>query len=349
MSAGQLLIVGFEGRTLPNDLAQRLREERVGGTILFARNLGTPAEVAALVDAMGAAASAGPPPIVSIDQEGGRVQRLKAPLAVWPPMATVAARGDERMCEAVGRGLGEELRLFGFNVDYAPVLDVRSNPANQVIGDRAFGSTPETATRLALAFWRGLEASGMRGCGKHFPGHGDTVGDSHLELPRLDASIERLRAVELPPFVAAVRAGMGMLMTAHVVFSAVDDRPATLSHHWIQRLLREDLGFRGVVLSDDLDMKAVADHYPVREVIFEALAAGVDAFLACRDPEIQRQAEQALDEASRSSALAERVTDAQKRLRQFRTTLAPVRSVGAERLARALPDLAHEALADSIR
>lgn len=344
-SPGELLIVGFEGLRPPDELSARIAAGRVGGVILFARNLGAPAEVAALVEGLGRAAPAGPSLIVAIDQEGGRVQRLKSPLTVWPPMARLAAPDDPALSEAVGRALGAELRLFGVNVDFAPVLDVRTNPQNQVIGDRAFGETADAVARHALAFWRGLESAGVRGCGKHFPGHGDTLQDSHLELPRIEAPIERLRAVELPPFAAAVEAGVPMIMTAHIVFSGVDERPATMSRAWIDGVLRGELGFRGVVVSDDLDMKAVAGRFPVEEAVRESIAAGVDAFLACRDPEIQRLAEEALVRASQDALLGPRVAESLARLRAFRATLAPARPVDAATLARSLPDAANQALA----
>ena len=345
----ELLIIGFEGLTAPDALLARISSGGLAGVILFARNLGSPSEVAALVEELGRATPPdGPPIIVSIDQEGGRVQRLKAPLTVWPPMATVAARADLELTESVGRAVGGELRLFGINVDFAPVLDVRTNPANQVIGDRAFGDEAATVERQALAFWRGLESAGVRGCGKHFPGHGDTHQDSHLELPRIQVSMERLRAVELPPFAAAVRAGVPMLMTAHIVYGGLDERPATMSSWWIKRVLRGELGFQGVVVSDDLDMKAVNGRYPVEEVVRESLAAGVDAFLACRDPEIQRLAEEALARASTDPALSRRFDEAVGRMRAFRRTLSPARPVDAATLARALPDAAHQALAEKL-
>jgi beta-N-acetylhexosaminidase len=186
--AGELLIVGFEGKTAPSDLLARIAAGRVGGVVLFARNLGTPDEIAALTAALQAAApGSGPPLLVSVDQEGGRVQRIKAPLTLWPPMARVAALGDLAYTEAVGRAVGAEVAALGFNVDWAPVLDVHTNPDNPVIGDRAFGSGAAAATAQALAFWRGLEAAGVRGCGKHYPGHGDTATDSHLTLPKVEA------------------------------------------------------------------------------------------------------------------------------------------------------------------
>jgi beta-N-acetylhexosaminidase len=344
-SPAELLIVGFEGLRAPDDLLARVGAGRVGGVILFARNLGSTAEVAQLVDGLGRAAPPGPPLLVSIDQEGGRVQRLKSPLTEWPPMARLGARDDEALSEAVGRALGAELRMFGINVDFAPVLDVRTNPQNQVIGDRAFGETAEMVARHGLAFWRGLEAAGVRGCAKHFPGHGDTLQDSHLELPRLERTMEQLRAIELAPFARAVAAGVPMMMTAHIVYGGVDERPATMSAALIDGLLRKQLGFRGVVVSDDLDMKAVADRFSVEEVVREALSAGVDCFLACRDPDVQRQAEEALVHAARDPRLAPRVEESLSRMRALRTTLAPAHPVDAAVLARSLPDPDHQALA----
>jgi beta-N-acetylhexosaminidase len=348
LTPAELLIVGFEGLRAPDDLLARVAAGRVGGVILFARNLGSPIEVAQLVDGLGRAAPPGPALIVSIDQEGGRVQRLKSPLTEWPPMARLGERGDEALTESVGRALGEELRLFGFNMDFAPVLDVRTNPQNQVIGDRAFGASAAQVERHALAFWRGLEAAGVRGCGKHFPGHGDTLQDSHLELPRVERSIAELREVELKPFARAADAGMPMIMTAHVVYPNVDQKPATMSAAWIDELLRRDLGFRGVVVSDDLDMKAVAGRFSVEEVVRESLAAGVDCFLACRDPEVQRLAEEALVKAARDPDLGPRVDQAVARMRTLRGMLAPARPADASVLARALPNQEHQALAQRL-
>ncbi|HZS40213.1 MAG TPA: beta-N-acetylhexosaminidase [Polyangia bacterium] len=346
--AGELLIIGFEGPRPSKELLGRIAEGRIGGVVLFARNLGTLDEIAALTRELQSAVPPGAPPlVVSLDQEGGRVQRIKAPLAVWPPMAQVGARGDEALSQAVGRALGAELHAIGFNVDYAPVLDVHTNPQNPIIGDRAFATEPAEAARQALAFWRGLEAAGVRGCGKHFPGHGDTATDSHLELPRVDAAEPRLRAVELAPFAAAVRAGVPMIMTAHVVYPAIDARPATLSRRWLDDILRRELGFGGVILSDDLDMKAVAAHFPVEETVIDSLLAGCDAFLACRDVAVQQKSEAALDHAAAvDPAVRARLDESAARLRAFRQTLATPPPADAWRK---LPLADHLALADRIR
>jgi beta-N-acetylhexosaminidase len=344
--AGQLLIVGFEGTTAPELLLRRIAEGRVGGVVLFTRNLGSPAEIAALTRSLQAATPAGDPPIVvSIDQEGGRVQRVRAPNTVWPAMARLAAHGDEGLTEAVGLALGAEIAALGFNVDFAPVLDVHTNPQNPIIGDRAFGTDAAGATAQGLAFWRGLERAGVRGCGKHFPGHGDTATDSHLELPRVDHDEARLRAVELAPFAAAARAGVPMIMTAHVVYPAVDARPATMSHRWLTAILRLELGFRGVIVSDDLDMKAVADQFPVEETVVRSLAAGADCFLACRDPGIQQRAEEALEAgAARDAALQVRLEESAARLRGFRQTLRGAPPADSERAIEASLET-HAALA----
>jgi beta-N-acetylhexosaminidase len=339
-----LLVVGYAGIVVPDELLDAIAHDGVGGIILFARNLGSLAETAGAVEALGRAAPPGPPLIVTVDQEGGRVQRLKdPPFTRWPPMRKVGTRGDEAVTEQVGRALGEELRAVGFNVDLAPSLDVDTNPKNPVIGDRAFSSDPAEVARQGLAFWRGLESAGVRGCGKHFPGHGDTVQDSHLELPRLDAPWECLEKVELVPFAEAARAGVPLIMTAHVVFSAVDTRPATLSPAWIEGVLRRRLGFKGVVVSDDLDMQAVADNFSVEEVVREGLAAGVDLFLACRNPERQRAAAAALEEAARDARLGPRVAEALARVRAFRATLRPA----APDPSVTLPNPEHQRLAAS--
>lgn len=347
---GELLLLGFEGTSAPAWLLERIGEGRCGGVVLFARNLGSPLEVAALVRSLHEETPPDAPPlVVAIDQEGGRVQRMKAPLVHWPPMGRVGAMGDAALTEAVGRALGDELRLLGINLDFAPVCDVLTNPGNPVIGDRAFGTTPEAVALHAAAFLRGLEAAGVRGCIKHFPGHGDTSQDSHLDLPRVDHPMERLRAVELPPFAKLVAAGARMVMTAHVVVAALDERPATMSRAWIDGVLRGELGFSGVVVSDDLDMKAVAGRFPVEQVVGEALGAGVDCFLLCRDPERQREAEEALVRAASDRVLGWRMSAAQSRMRAFRATLSRPVPRSDEEIAAALPDAAHQALAASIR
>jgi beta-N-acetylhexosaminidase len=289
----RLFVVGFPGLTADRDV-RALIDDGVGGVILFKRNVESPAQVAALVK--GLKAHAGRPLLAAVDQEGGRVARLRGPpFTALPPMREVGRTGDAALAARVGRLLAYEVRALGFDQDYAPVLDVDTNPANPVIGDRALHRDAAEVARLGVALAQGLEAGGVASCGKHFPGHGDTAKDSHLDLPTLPHDLARLRAVELQPFAAYARAGLASLMTAHVVFQAVDPgRPATMSRRVLTGVLREELGFTGVVVSDDLEMKAIADHYSVARAAVEGLQAGADQFLVCHHIDVQRRAIEAV-------------------------------------------------------
>jgi len=202
---------------------------------------------------------------------------------------------DEAEAYNAGRIMGKALRALGFDINFAPVLDVDSNPQNPIIGERSFSSDANEVAIRGLALHRGLMEEGIISCGKHFPGHGDTDVDSHLELPLLQATYERLERVELIPFAAAVRAGIPMLMTAHIVLPELDPIwPATLSPNIVNGILRQQFGYDGVVVSDDLEMAAVADRYSPTTMIEQGVAAGLDLFLMCHTPKKQREALDAL-------------------------------------------------------
>jgi len=347
---GQLLWVGFQGTTLPSPLRARIEAGTVGATILFKRNLvisrsegaQVPVETTDL-DALVAlnrdlhrSAPDGTPCLIAVDQEGGLVQRVRAPATMWPPMMAhdgLPAGEDERVAEQVGRAMGDELRALGFDIDFAPVLDVHTNPANPIIGERAFGRDAASAARRALAFARGLDAAGVIACGKHFPGHGDTDTDSHLELPKVDHPWDRLEKIELAPFKLAAQAKLPMIMTAHVVFAALDaTRPATLSEQVVTGLLRKQLGYEGVIVSDDLDMRAIAGNMGVDHAAVEAIKAGCDVLLLCCNEEYQAQAEAALVHAAEASSdfrrkvgeAADRVRALKKRHAAQVTTMPPL-------------------------
>jgi beta-N-acetylhexosaminidase len=265
---------------------------------------------------------------VAVDQEGGRVQRIRYPATQWPAMLSLDRFADgeaEALARRMGAAMGGELAAVGFDVDFAPVLDVHTNPANPVIGDRAFATTAERAAARALAFAAGLAEAGVLACGKHFPGHGDTGTDSHLELPRLDHDLDRLRRVELLPFARAAAAGLPMIMTAHVIFSAIDAQlPATLSRAVVTDVLRGELGYRGVVVSDDLDMKAITAHWPPGPAAVAAVAAGCDALLLCLQRPAQLAAREALIRAGEAdSALRARIGEAAARVRALKRAPAP--------------------------
>jgi beta-N-acetylhexosaminidase len=345
---GQLVWIGFEGTRAPAELLHRLDAGRAGATILFKRNLefvGDACDLDALVElnrSLHRAAPDGTPALIAVDQEGGRVQRVKSPATVWPPMLAFEAitSGDDALAEDVGRALGGELAALGFDIDFAPVLDVHTNAANPIIGDRAFGTTADAVARRALAFARGLAAAGIVACGKHFPGHGDTSTDSHLELPRIDHDWARLERVELLPFRAAAVAKLPMIMTAHVVFAAIDATgPATLSHSVITGLLRNRLHYEGVIVSDDLDMKAIKD--PATAAV-DAVRAGCDVLLLCKDPAAQQGAEEALiRECERESAFRARVGEAADRVRAMKRVRASQTATSSRDLVGAA---AHRAL-----
>jgi beta-N-acetylhexosaminidase len=289
----RLFLVGFPGPVVDPDLAALLRDGVVGA-ILFARNIGTPEETAALVDEL--KRSAGRPLMVAVDQEGGRVARLRGPpFTALPPMRVLGDRGDAPLAHRAGRLLAYELRAVGIDWDFAPVLDVDTNPANPVIGDRALSSDAERVATLGVALAQGLEAGGVASCAKHFPGHGDTHQDSHHTLPVLVHDLERLRTVELLPFRRYAQAGLAAVMTAHVHFPALgEELPATMSRRALTDLLRGELGFRGVCVSDDLEMKAISEHMGVEEATVEGARAGVDVFLVCEHADVQRRCLEAL-------------------------------------------------------
>jgi beta-N-acetylhexosaminidase len=320
---GHLIVGGFDGPSLPERYARALGEGRRAGAILFRRNLPDLDAAAELCQAIVSASAL--PPFIGVDQEGGRVTRLPAPFLTLPPMRELAARGDAALVRRAASAVGAELSALGFNLDFAPVLDVDSNPDNPIIGDRAFSHDPELVLRYALAFAEGLADEGVLACGKHFPGHGDTSVDSHVALPVLAHDRARLEAVELIPFRAAARAKLPTLMTAHVVCDGVDPGvPATLSERICTALLRDELGFEGVLFSDDLEMAAVAARYPVERSAVAAIRAGCDVLLVCKDEDLQDRAHEALvREVERDAGFRARCEEAARRALAARTACPP--------------------------
>lgn len=278
---GRLAIVGFAGHTVPDDVRRLVAEFDLGGVIYFARNVESPEQVREL--SREAAALVREWPLwISVDQEGGRVARLKSPFTTWPPAATLGRSGNEALTRRFAAALAAELRAVGINLDYAPVLDVHTNPANPVIGDRALAEKADDVARLGAVVIETLQTSGVAACGKHFPGHGDTSVDSHEDLPVVEHDRRRLDAIELVPFRRAIAARVAMIMTAHVLVPELDEeRVATCSPVIVDGLLKRTLGFGGVVATDDLGMKAVSRTMSPAEVSVAAVAAGCDVLLLC--------------------------------------------------------------------
>jgi beta-N-acetylhexosaminidase len=351
--AGQLAIAGFAGYDIPSDLKAFAKEFDLGGIILFARNVADPEQVADV--ARQAEELAGELPLwVSVDQEGGRVARLKAPFTVWPPMFSLGRSGDDGLVERFARALATELKAVGISLDYTPVLDILTNAANPVIGDRALSDRPETVARLGSILIRTLQAEGIAASGKHFPGHGDTSVDSHFELPLIEHAPDRIDRVELVPFRAAIAEGVASVMTAHILIPSLDpERPATLSPDIVDTMLKKQLGYEGLVLSDDLEMKAIAGRYGMSEATVAAIAAGCDAVLMC-GAEVDKQvaAVEAVIRATEDESLPlKRVEDALARHRRvkerFLTPPRP-RPLTGGALRAVLGCDAHQAIADEM-
>ncbi|MEH1789607.1 glycoside hydrolase family 3 protein [Nostoc sp.] len=282
---GNHLILGISGTTLSDDDKRALNELKPIGAIFFAKNFldGTPYQVwlesfkdlnrqireHTERDSM----------FITLDHEGGRVIRTPLPITRFPHALLLRSHAYE-----VAKATAVELKSLGINLSWAPVADIFSHPDNPVIGPRAFGNTPETATQGARDYYLGLRDSGILGCAKHFPGHGDTSKDSHIELPILNLTLEDLRLRELIPFKALIEVQIPLIMTVHILFPRIDaDVPATLSQPILKTILREELGFQGVVVSDDLDMKAISDMFMKTGTVARSFNAGCDLFIVSRN------------------------------------------------------------------
>ncbi len=312
--AGQMICCGIAGTEIDDELRRLIEERRIGSVILFARNCPSPDAAADLVGKLQELASGDL--IVGIDQEGGRVMRLPSPPYKLPPAKTMARMFKPNEVEKVAFGLGKKLLELGINCDFAPVLDVATNPKNTVIGDRAFGAHVRPVEKFGVAFFKGLQQAGVIPCGKHFPGHGDTLADSHHELPVWNHNRKRLDGIELKPFQKAIHSGIDMLMSAHVLYSNIDpNEPATLSRTILHGILREELGFDGVVVSDDLEMKAIAGRYSPAKLTEKLLDAEVDLWLVCHTYSLARKLGKALvEKAKRDETTAQRVEKSAARI-----------------------------------
>jgi beta-N-acetylhexosaminidase len=347
---GQLLIGSLPGMSVTAELRSLTREFGLGGVTLFSRNIEAPEQVAELGHDLQALASEAPL-WVAVDQEGGRVARLRAPFTEWPPMAVLGRSGDEELAYRFGAALAAELKAVNINLDFAPVLDIHTNPDNPVIGDRALSESAQVVGRLGAAIVRGIQQGGVAACGKHFPGHGDTSVDSHLDLPIVEHPPDRIRRVECVPFERAIRAGVGFMMTAHVLVPSLDEHnPATLSPNIVHGLLREELGFEGVIVSDDLEMKALTRTCSVPDTAVQSVVAGCDGFLVCGgDVERQVASLEALVHAVEEGRLPyRRLEDALKRQRRAkeRFLAAPVATGPARALRQVLGCDDHRRIAE---
>jgi beta-N-acetylhexosaminidase len=345
---GQMFLVGCQETSLSRDEALIFAEYQFGGFILFQRNCADAAQLVSLSRCLWES-DVEIPPFIAIDQEGGRVHRLPEPFTHFPSAASIGGTNDSNLAYRLGRAVANELRLVGINLNFAPVLDVNSNSLNPVIGDRSFSTEPKQVSEIASACARGLRDGGIIPCGKHFPGHGDTEKDSHVELPSVRKTLVELQTTELAPFAHACRNTIESLMTAHVIYSALDPNlPATLSEPIVTGLLRHQFGFDGVVFSDDMAMKAISGNYNVEEAAGLAVRAGVDVLLFCHGVENAMAACEFLcDEAEREPAVRAQVENSYRRITELkRRYLKSFTGVAANELTARLVELNYRRLID---
>jgi beta-N-acetylhexosaminidase len=305
--AGQLFMVGIEGTQLDQDTALFLKENKIGGVILFGRNIESPGQVGRLTEKLQGlkAGPAGVGMLIATDQEGGRVNRLPGDEGRFPSAEALARDNNTDTVKDAAEKMAVQLKGMGINLNFAPVLDINSNPDNPVIGDRAFGSDPQTVSRMGMAFIQGTLDGGVVPAAKHFPGHGDTLVDSHTDLPVVSYSPKRLEGFELVPFSKAVKNGVPAIMSAHILIREIDSEyPATLSPAVINGILREKMGFDGVVVSDDLDMGAITGLYSHGEAAVRAINSGIDILLIGHGREGMAEALEAVQAAAKSGDIA---------------------------------------------
>ena len=292
---GRLLIAGFKGTTMSPEIKQLIHDYHIGGVILFGRNIGTPQEILALTQSLqqeAKVAGYSSPLLICIDQENGVVRRLGEGTTVIPGAMLLGATHEPTNAYNAGLMAGKELKALGINWNLAPVVDINNNPKNPVIGVRSFGENPQDVTDMAKNSMLGMQESGVMTTLKHFPGHGDTSVDSHLDLPVIAHDLQRLHEVELVPFKACIAAGADAIMTAHVYFPALESEsntPATLSRAVITGLLREELGFNGVVTTDCMEMDAIANGVGTVNGCLKAVQAGVDLVMVSHIHSLQEQ------------------------------------------------------------
>lgn len=278
-SLGELFIMGFSGLELSPETTQFLKGSRIGGTILFSHNYESPAQVAELINQIQSCRQ-GLPLWVSVDHEGGKVQRFKKPFTRIPEAALIAESGSAQLAYEIGSLMARELKSVGINLNFSPVADINTNPKNPVIGRRAYGNNEADVSKFVSAIVRGHLTQGVQACLKHFPGHGDTTVDSHFALPKVTTPLATLREREFRPFSKGLKSGCQFVMSAHILFPELDPEfPATLSKKILRTLLREELRYKHLIVSDDMEMQAITDHYGAADAPRLALEAGCDLLI----------------------------------------------------------------------
>ncbi|WP_081824138.1 beta-N-acetylhexosaminidase [Paenibacillus sp. UNC451MF] len=309
---GQMVLFGVDGTVLDDTIRKHITKDHVGGFIFFGPNIKDSHQAWSLFNSMQQENVSGKLPLfLSVDQEGGRVSRMPKEIPAFPTSQSVGKTKDPAYAYKVGSALGHTLGAFGLNVDFAPVLDVNSNPNNPVIGDRSFGATAETVSSMGIQEMKGIQSTGIISVVKHFPGHGDTSVDSHKDLPVVQHDLERLRTVEFAPFAEAIRQGADAVMVAHLLVTKLDPQlPASISPVIIQKYLRGEMGFQGVVITDDMTMEAIGKTMPIDKAAVQAIQAGADIVLVGHEAEKEQAVLNALLQAAKSGTITKETIDA---------------------------------------
>ncbi|MFF2753799.1 beta-N-acetylhexosaminidase [Psychrobacillus sp. NPDC058041] len=303
---GQMIFAGIDGIALTKESKELISVNKVGGLIFYQNNLKDEKQTVSLLNAIKTESKKEKHPLfLGVDQEGGRISRLPG-LNKLPTNQEIGKRNNPSLSYSIGTLLGKEMNTFGFNLDFAPVLDVNSNPKNPVIGDRSFGNNAEIVSKLGIQTMKGIQSQNVISVVKHFPGHGDTAVDSHLELPIIQKSIEDLNALELIPFKNAIEDGADVVMVAHILLPKIDPKfPSSMSHAIITGILREQLQFDGVVMTDDMTMNAIVGHYEIGQAAVDAVKAGNDIVLVAHDYQKVKRAIDAIKQAVHNGEVSE--------------------------------------------
>jgi len=314
---GQMVIVGLDGYSIDENTRTMMNTFKVGGFILFGYNVESTSQLLALINWLKITNKRNRIPLfISVDEEGGRVSRMPAEFVNLPSNGAIGRINSSELSYRIGRVIAEEVKAFGFNMDNAPVLDINSNPDNPVIGDRSFGSNAEVVSRLGVQTMKGIQDGGVIPVVKHFPGHGDTSVDSHVGLPAVNHSLNRLRSFELIPFAEAIKNGADAVMVAHILLNKIDpNNPASISTIVINDILRKQMNFNGVVVTDDMTMGAIIKYYDISAAAVKAAKAGADIILVCRGYDNEVKVLEALQRAAENGTISrERIDESVYRI-----------------------------------
>ncbi|MBO0995881.1 beta-N-acetylhexosaminidase [Bacillus sp. SD088] len=346
---GQMIFVGPDGAELDEGTKELITHHQVGGFIFFSESLQTSEQMLTLLNDIKKENTQNPFPLfLGVDQEGGQVSRFPDDILSLPTNEEIGMLNNPTFSYQVGQVLGEQLKAFGFNLDFAPVLDVNSNPDNPVINDRSFGPDPQLVSRLGIETMKGIQSQQIMSVIKHFPGHGDTAVDSHLELPIIEKSVKEMEKLELIPFQKAIDEGADMVMVAHILIPEIDPAyPSSMSEKVITNLLRDQLHFTGVVVTDDMTMKAITNQYEMGEAAVQSVKAGSDVILIAHEYDKAKEAIEALVHVVETGELSEkRIDESVRRILELKRKYAiqdqPVEKVDVQKLNKAMEELLQE-------